>query len=229
MRTTTKSPLALSKDPSFEKLISLCHEIGRLYEPGLVFIGGIGVYLHAVNRADVKELAEATKVADLYISVASFSDMRDIEELTANNRLSKHEFKKAGFSFGVYTERHSRLPVPYANVSAMAHVYDGVKVASPEHLLVLKLDAAVDRRDSEHGRKDIKDIIRILMVADSIKSFDVEAACAFMRDDHFAMLEEIAKGPEFLAISMGNAKMAKALRTCFNAVLGAIREQYAED
>ena len=218
-----------SRDSSFESLISLCHEVGRLYEPGLVFIGGIGVYLHAVNHADVKELAEATKDADLYISVAGFSDMRDIEELTANNRLSKHEFKKAGFSFDVYTERQSKLPVPYANVSAMAHVYDGVRVASPEHLLVLKLDAAVDRKDSEHGRKDIKDIIRILMVADSIQSFDVEAACAFMRDEHLAMLEEIVKGPEFLAISLGNAKMAKALRSRFNAVFDAIRKQYLGD
>ena len=218
-----------SRDSSFESLISLCHEVGRLYEPGLVFIGGIGVYLHAVNHADVKELAEATKDADLYISVAGFSDLRDIEELTANNRLSKHEFKKAGFSFDVYTERQSKLPVPYANVSAMAHVYDGVRVASPEHLLVLKLDAAVDRKDSEHGRKDIKDIIRILMVADSIQCFDVEAACAFMRDEHLAMLEEIVKGPEFLAISLGNAKMAKALRSRFNAVFDAIRKQYLGD
>ena len=50
--------------------------------------------------------------------------------MSANSRLSKHEFRKGGFSFDVYTERHSKLPVPYANVAAYAQGYDGVLVAA---------------------------------------------------------------------------------------------------
>ena len=79
----------------------MCHEIGRLYEPGLVYIGGIAVYLHAVNAEGVRDLSEATQDADFYISVAGFSDLRDIDELSSNSRLSKHEFRKGGFSFDV--------------------------------------------------------------------------------------------------------------------------------
>jgi len=108
----------------------LCHEIGRLYEPGLVYICGIAVYLHAVNAERVRELSEATQDAAFYISVAGFSDLHDIEELSANSRLSKHEFRKGGFSFDLYTERHSKLPVPYANVAEYAQSYDGVLVAA---------------------------------------------------------------------------------------------------
>ena len=213
-------------DPSnFDRLVSLCHEIGRLYEPGLIFIGGIGVYLHAINAGDLKELAEATKDADLYISISGFSELREIEELSPNPRLNKHEFRKGGFSFDVYTERHSSLPVPYAEVAADAREYDGVKVAAPEHLLVLKLDAAVDRKGSEHGRKDIKDIIRLMLVAHASK-FDAKRCVAFMQERHFDVLVEIARGPEFMSLARGNAKQAKALRTRFSAVLESVRNAY---
>ena len=207
----------------FERLVSLCHEIGRLYEPGLVFIGGIGVYLHAINTPGLAELAEATRDADLYISISGFSDLREIEELSANTRLNKHEFRKGGFSFDVYTERQSGLPVPYAEVAADVREYDGVKVAAPEHLLVLKLEAAVERKGSEHGRKDVKDIIRLMLVA-AASTFDAKRCAAFMQDRHLAMLEEIAKGPEFLSLARGNAKEAKAMRQQFSAVLAVIHK-----
>ena len=207
----------------FNRLVSLCHEIGRLYEPGLIFIGGIGVYLHAVNTPGLAELAEMTQDADLYISISGFSDLREIEELSANARLSKHEFRKNGFSFDVYTERHSRLPVPYAEVAADAREYDGVKVAAPEHLLVLKLEAAVERKGSEHGRKDIKDIIRLMLVAEK-STFDPGDCAAFMQDRHLEMLEDIGRGPEFLSLARGNAKEAKIMRSKFATVLGSIRK-----
>ncbi len=207
----------------FGRLVSLCHEISRLYEPGLIFIGGIGVYLHAINTAGLKEIAEATQDADLYISIAGFSDLREIEELSPNTRLNKHEFRKGGFSFDVYTERHSSLPVPYAEVAADAQQYDGVKVAAPEHLVVLKLEAAVERKGSEHGRKDIKDIIRLMLVAQASK-FHPERCVAFMQDRHLVMLEDIAKGPEFMSLARGNAKEAKAMRSKFSSVLDSIRK-----
>jgi len=194
----------------FEKLLAICNETGRLYEPGLIFIGGIAVYLHAINQPQVEPYAEATKDADVYISLASFSDMRDIEELSQNARLSKHEFQKGGFSFDVYTERQSSLPIPYSEIAAHAQEFSGVLVASPEHLLVLKLAAAVDRHASEHGRKDAKDVIRLLLVGAT--EFDAELAVKFMKDEHLKHLHVIIDGPEFVALAKGNSQMAKQLR-----------------
>ena len=217
----------------FAKLLPLCHEVGRMYEPGLIYIGGIAVYLHAANTEGVSELSEATQDADFYISVAGFSDLREIEELTANSLQSKHEFRKRDFSFDVYTERHSKLPVPYANVAACALSYDGVLVAAPEHLIVLKLEAAINRRESEHGRKDVKDIIRLLLVAAQMektgKAFDADLACAFMQQGHFDMLGEILKGPEFLALALGNAKTAKSMRAICAAVMNKIEKAFGAE
>lgn len=195
---------------SFGDLLSVVSEVGRLYED-LVYIGGIAVYLHAVNHQASEPFAEATTDADLYISLANLSDLRNIEELTQNPRLSKQEFRKGGFSFAVYAERQSKLPVPYSQVMAHAVNYDAVRVAALEELLVLKLEAAVDRHASAHGQKDAKDVIRILFLS-QLCGLDADRAVAYMRPGHFERLRLIVKGPEFLSLAQGNAKTAKALR-----------------
>ncbi len=74
-----------------------------MYEPDIVFIGGIAVYLHAVNHELTRPYAEMTAIADVYMSLSAFSDLRDTEEVVQNARLSKHGFQKQGFSFDVYT------------------------------------------------------------------------------------------------------------------------------
>ena len=209
----------------FQRLLTACHEVGGMYEPDIVFIGGIAVYLHAVNHTLTSAYAEMTADADFYISLSALSDLRDIEEVVQNSRLSKHEFQKQGFSFDVYTERQSSLPVPYADVSAHAVRYEGVAVAPLEYLLVLKLEAAVDRHGSVHGQKDARDIIRILLLAKQ-QSFDAARSILFMRDAHLARLKLIVNGPEFIALAKGNAKEAKGLRQTCTQVFEAIEAAY---
>lgn len=210
----------------FQRLLTACYEISALYEPDVVFIDDIAVYLHAVNHDLTRPFAELTHDADLYISLSALSDLRDIEEVVQNTRLSKLEFQSAGFSFDVYAERQSSLPVPYADVIAHAVRYEGIAVASLEYLLVLKLEAAVDRHGSVHGQKDAKDIIRILLLAGYL-GFDEGRSVAFMRDDHLKRLALIVRGPEFLALTHGNAKEAKTLRTQCEAVFKRIEAAYA--
>ena len=215
----------MAKPGKFSDLMAAVAEVGALYD-GLVYIGGIAVYLHAINREATASYAEATADADLYISLASLSELREIEETTQNTRLSKHEFQKDGFSFDVYAERQSSLPVPYDHVAAHARQYDGVSVAALEELLVLKLEAAADRHASQHGRKDAKDVIRILLLADLAQDFDADRAIAFMQDRHYERLEAIMKGPEITALAEGNAKVAKQLREAAQQAFDAIKMAY---
>lgn len=213
-------------ESNFADLLAVVRETGQLYDD-VVYIGGIAVYLHAVNHDRTREFAEATHDADFYISLANLSDLRQIEEVTENKRLSKREFHKAGFAFDVYAERQAELPVPYDMVAANAVEYDGVKVAALEELLVLKLEAAANRYASQHGRKDAKDVIRILILADGI-GFDAARATAFMSDKHFDRLSKIVEGPEFTAIAQGNAKVARGLRERATKTFEAIKAAYDE-
>lgn len=209
----------------FQQLLRACHEIASNFPDGVVFIGGIAVYLHAINNQKAKELAEVTHDADFYISIADMGDLRDIEEIVPNRRLNKHQLKKYGFEFDIYTERHSALIVPYDQVMAHAVTYDQTRVASLEHLLVLKLEAYKDRHASTKGQKDAKDLIRIAVVSQSTnQKFKADLAIGYLDDRHIALLKQVARGPEFMSLARGNAKYAKELRTQFQALVDSIQE-----
>lgn len=72
--------------------------------------------------------------------MADFSDLRDVEEVTANRRLNKHQFIKNGIEFDVYLEYNNSLRVPYADAWARSSVIDNVRVASLEHLVLLSFN-----------------------------------------------------------------------------------------
>ena len=179
--------------------------------------------MHAINNPATRGFAETTHDGDFYISMADMSDLRDIEELTPNRRLSKHQLIKAGFEFDIYTERHSSLIVPYSAVIAHAESYAGLKVASLEHLFSLKIEAYRDRKSSSKGSKDAKDLIRIAAIAAARKKpLDAKRIDPYLSDDHQLLLDELARRPEFVAMTRGNAMEAKKLRGQFAAAVAAI-------
>lgn len=200
----------------FENLLLACQEITAAYPDGIVFIGGIAVYIHTINHTKTAALAAFTHDADFYISLADMGDLRDDQQLTANRRLSKHQLIKRGFEFDVYTERQSSLIVPYDHVRAHAVQYEGLLVAALEHLLVLKLEAFRDRRHSSKGDKDAADIIQIALVAaESRHGLRADLCSGFLQQEHLDLLAAISRGPHFLALARGNSKYAKDLRSIF--------------
>ena len=194
-------------EKTFQELLTEVGEVGRIYGDA-IFMGGIAVYLHSVHNGSSGVLA---KDADFYVSGATMSDLREIEDIVLDSSLSKHEFKRKGFSFGVYTERQNTLPVPYDQVAANAVTRDGVRVAALEELLVLKLEAAGNRRSSAQSRKDVRDVINILLLAGDI-DFDAPRAVEYMWPKQFQHLEQIINGDEFGVMADGNAKSENVMR-----------------
>ena len=213
----------------FDELLTACGDLAALFPDGLVFIGGIAVYLHAIHTPSVLALAEFTHDADCYVSLADMGDLRDIEEVTPNRRLSKHQLIKRGFEFDLYTERQSRLIVPYDAIVAHAVVHEPFRVASLSHLLVLKLEAYRDRRQSAKGDKDAKDLFRIAAIAAArSRPFDARLAATYLRDDHLELLNEVHKSPVAIAMAEGNSPAAKRLRGNLGALRRAIEEAARE-
>ena len=207
----------------FETLLAACAEVAQLFPDGVVFIGGIAVYLHAKNHAQTSELAELTHDADFYISLADMGDLRDIEEVTANRRLSKHQMIKRGFEFDIYTERQSTLVVPYDVVLVASKVIGGIRIASIEHLMVLKLAAFADRKDSAKGDKDAKDLLRIAAVAKhSGVPFRAERVTPYLRDGHLELLTRVERGPHAMSLARGNAMQAKRLRQSLSKIIAEL-------
>jgi hypothetical protein len=215
-------------DEEFDRLLSACAEVAEIFPDGVVFIGGIAVYLHAINLPSTREFAESTHDADIYISLADMADLRDLEEVTANRRLSKHQMVKHGFEFDIYTERQSSLIVPYDAVAAHSVAYDGIRVASLEHLLVLKLEAFADRKGSAKGDKDAKDLIRIGAVAGrGATGFRAALSAPYIRDAHVDLLASVERGPQVTSLALGSAMVAKRLRRELAALVATVRKAYA--
>ncbi len=204
----------------FENLLMACAELAAFFPDGLVYIGGIAVYLHARNAPSVEKYAETTHDADFYISMADMADLRDIEEVVPNRRLSKHQLIKRGFEFDIYTERQSRLIVPYDAVVAHSVDRSAFRIAGLEHLFVLKLEAYKDRRQSVKGEKDAKDLLRIAAVSMASKpGFDPNLALPYLRDDHLRLLPLVLKSPVAAVMAEGNAVVAKKLRSDFEKLM----------
>lgn len=197
-------------------------EVTRLAEehPGHVFIGGVAVYLHAINNPRTKAIAEASHDADFMLALSEFADLRDSDEVVANRRLSKHQLIRRGVEFDVYVERQNNLIVPYDEAAAHAVTYDAIRVASPEHLVVLKLEALRDRIRSAKGDKDARDLVTISRICDGKIRRDM--VLPFLRDDHMALLEQVAASPVFTYIAQGNAHEAKRLRQSFSGFVSTI-------
>jgi hypothetical protein len=209
----------------FHVLLSACVEVAEYFPDGVVYIGGIAVYLHAENLPQTSDLAEFTDDADFYISFADMGDLRDREEAVANRLQSKHQMIKRGFEFDIYTERQASLIVPYDMVLSHSIVYEGIRVSSLEHLFILKLEAFADRKGSAKGDKDARDLLRIAAVAArGANPFQPDLAAPYMRDIHLELLEFVERGPQILSLSCGNAFQAKQLRREFSSLVNALKD-----
>ena len=128
-------------------------ELSGFFPEGIVFIGGVAVYLHARLAKLSGAWIEFSHDGDFYISLSDYADLRDIEEVTTNRRLNKHQIIKDGIDFDIYLEYRNDLRVKYADALAASTVIENVRVASLEHLLLLKLDAYEDGCTAPRGAK----------------------------------------------------------------------------
>ncbi len=197
----------------FQKILSVSKLIAE-ESPGHVFIGGIAVYLHAINNSRTQAAAETSHDSDLMISLEDLGTLRDLHEMTRNQRLDKHQIIYDGVEFDVYVERQNSLAVPYDEVRRHAVVYDGIHVAALEHLLILKLNALTARARSSKGAKDRRDVVMIVrLMGGKLKK---GLLAPYVLPKHVKALEEVEQSPVFTEISGGNAHEAKSIRLIFS-------------
>ena len=186
-------------------------ELSELFPDGLVFIGGIAVLLHVRSSKLPDRFVELSHDGDFYVSLADFADLRDVEEVTANRRLNKHQIIKDGMEYDVYLENHNALSVKFTDVLAASQVIDGVRVSSLEHLLLLKLDAYRSRRGSSKGAKDERDLIKILLLLDGA-GLQIVRLEKYLTPEAIETLALLKKSSEFLVVCGGNAHQARDVR-----------------
>lgn len=199
-------------DAKFRELLSACSEIATAFPEGVVFIGGMAVYLHAVNSTGTEGLAGFTEDASFYISLADLADLRDDEVVVPIRPLSKHRMVKGAFGFDIYTERLASLAVPYEAVLAYSQVFGEFRVSSLEHLLVLKLEAFRAQHDDAMRAEHAKDVLRIAALAKHrSRGFRAGLVAPFFRGEYANVLDAIRDGPYGAALARGDAVRSKEL------------------
>lgn len=197
-------------DPAdWKRLLDAVVEIQEWFPDGVAFIGGVAVYAHAkAAEDDIAKYAAMSHDADFMILLPDFADLRDIEVLTPNRRLGKQQFSKVGFEFDVYVEGQHDLPVPADEAIAWSQIKRGLRVACPEHLLILKVKAYEDRKGSSKGEKDEDDIVRLLLVG---REWRAELLTR-LTDDMLSLVSKAASGDSAVRLTSGNVHEAKAVR-----------------
>jgi hypothetical protein len=198
--------------PSFSKILNLSRALSHEL-PDVVFIGGVAVYLHLIQKALRIIPLEASHDADFMVSFADYGVLKDVEEITPTPRLAKHQMIMDGVEFNVYVERLNRLVVPYDEIFAQSTIIERTRVACLEHLLVLKLEALKDHGHSDKGEKDQRDIAKIgLLLGRRTRKTLVHP---YMRKDLIKILLDVAKSSIFFDMCSRNAHAAKKAKTSF--------------
>ena len=131
----------------------VCRSLSRDYSEA-VFIGGVAMAVHEGTLGEVSDL-------DLYVSRSGLFVLRDQFEIRYSAPCGKHWGCVGGFDLDIYVEGEGFLYLPFGGVLGDSIMIDEIRVASLEHLLVLKTAAASARAQWPKGAKDLADIGRI--------------------------------------------------------------------
>ena len=197
---------------SFSRILDLCQSFSDTL-PGVVFIGGVAVYLHTCEAAVATIVPESSHDADFMISFSGYGGLKDMEEITYNSRLRKHQMIVGDVEFDVYVERLNGLIIPYDDVHAQADTIGTVQVACLEHLLVLKLEAFRSRKHTSKGEKDRRDLAKIGLLLGRKSRIDL--IDPYMRDELAELMREVARSSVFHDLCERNAHEAKRMREGF--------------
>jgi hypothetical protein len=203
----------------FDNILTVCVNLNNLY-PEIVFIGGAAVYRHLQKHAVEALPPDASHDADFMISLMDYGKLKDVEVVYPNKRLSKHQMSLDRVEFDIYVEKSNALLVPYDEVYAHSTVIEDTRVACLEHLLVLKLEAFLNRRGSPKGDKDCKDIVKVVLMMGT--KFRPRLLSPYLRDEMVDALAEVGKSAIFFDMSDRNSHAAKKLRTAYTTVVEAL-------
>ena len=204
---------------SFSRILDLCQSFSDTL-PGVVFIGGVAVYLHASEASREAIVPESSHDADFMISFSGYGDLKDMAEITYNSRLHKHQMSMDEVEFDIYVERLNGLIVPYDDVYAQADTIGNVQAACLEHLLSLKLEAFKNRKHSSKGEKDRRDIVKIGLLLGRKPRIDLIEP--YMREELSGLLREVGESSVFHDLCGRNAHRAKGMRGEFAAFVGKV-------
>lgn len=123
-----------------------------------LLIGGWAVWLYTSNLK--------SKDIDLIVDFNQLEEIRKKYNLNKNERLKKYEARVEEVSIDIYIPYYSDLGIPVEEIQNWRQNLEGFQVPEKEVLLILKQKAWHGRKFSVKGRKDLIDIISLILLSD---------------------------------------------------------------
>jgi len=146
----------MKTDP--QKIKEFMQFLSQTLNDEIIVIGGWAVHAYGCK--------DTTFDGDAMISYRAEGELGDSYLITKNPRRKKSRFQcEANCDIDLYVEHQHGFRITFEEIQAYHEKRDGMNVACPEHLLVLKIDAFKDRHGKPNGAKDKEDLIRLLIHA----------------------------------------------------------------
>lgn len=135
-----------------EKSFQLLQDFRRKYR--FILIGGWAVFLYAGTLK--------SKDIDVIVDYKELEKLKKEPGFSKNGRLKKYEIKTGEVDIDIYLPHFSNLGLPVEEVIDCCQSRQGFTVPIPEVLLVLKIYAYLDRKNTAKGNKDVIDIFSLI-------------------------------------------------------------------
>jgi len=120
-----------------------------------IVIGGWGIYLWT-------KLHKSKDIDIALTDIKEISYLKQKYDLKKNENLKKYEISFDEIDVDIYVPYFSKLPIPIEDLKNYSTRIEGLTVAKPEVLLILKQGAEFERKESVKGIKDQIDIMALL-------------------------------------------------------------------
>lgn len=173
-------------DESFSLLINL----RKKYR--FILIGGWAVYFYT-NALKSKDI-------DIIIDFSELEKMKTDFQIEKNERLKKYQIKLEEIDIDIYLPHYSNLGLPVEDIINNTTDVNGFTLLKAEILLITKLTAYINRKNSVKGQKDFIDIVSLLLLDNfnfsRLKSILKEKQLSKYKSTLVKVVKEIKEIPE---------------------------------
>ncbi|MEK7633767.1 MAG: hypothetical protein AAB437_02895 [Patescibacteria group bacterium] len=137
-----------------DKSFSLLAELKKQFK--FILIGGWAVYFYSKSLK--------SKDIDMIVDFSQLEQFKKEFTIEKNERLKKYQVKIEEIDIDIYLPFYSDLGLPVEEIIKKTTLINGFVLLEKEVLLITKLKAYQDRKESIKGQKDLIDIVSLILL-----------------------------------------------------------------
>jgi len=164
-----------------DKSFKVLTQLKKRYK--FILIGGWAVYFYT----------QSLKSKDIDI-IIDFSELEKIKKdfpMNKNERLKKYQIKIEEIDIDIYLPFYSDLGISLENIIKKTNSINGFTILDKEILLLTKLAAYKNRKNSIKGQKDLIDIINLILLDDFNFKYLTKLIIESNLDDYKEILKKV--------------------------------------